>query len=101
MSGDGKGFFGRLRARLNRGGSTLAREIRTLLQGRQIDAHLLEELEERLIGAGAGVYDALQAARARTIDVLLADTAGRLHSQAQLMAELAKIRRVLGRIDPT
>ena len=224
MSGDGKGFFGRLRARLNRGGSTLAREIRSLLQGRQIDAGLLEELEERLISAdvgvqasteiladlraragrhelanadalldalrarlteilrpcemplriergtqpfvvlivgvngsgktttigklatrlraeglkvmlaagdtfraaaieqlgvwaersgaqliaqpsgadpGAVVFDALQAARARGIDVLLADTAGRLHSQAQLMAELGKIKRVLGRIDPT
>src|ERR1700688_1028516 len=224
MSGDGKGFLGRLRARLNRGGTTLAREIRSLLQGRQIDAGLLEELEERLIGAdvgvaasseiladlkgrvdrheladadallaalrarlteilrpceralriergaqpfvvlivgvngsgktttigklatrlraeglkvmlaagdtfraaaieqlgvwaersgaqliaqpsgadpGAVVFDALQAARARGIDVLLADTAGRLHSQAQLMAELGKIKRVLGRIDPT
>ncbi len=223
MSGDGKGFFGRLRARLNRGGSTLARELRSLLQGRQIDAGLLEELEERLIAAdvgieastelladlrgrasrheladagalldalrarlteilrpcevplhigrgaqpfvvlivgvngsgktttigklatrlhadglkvmlaagdtfraaaieqlgvwaersgaqlvaqpsgadpGAVVFDALQAARARGIDVLLADTAGRLHSQAQLMAELGKIKRVLGRIDP-
>ena len=224
MSSDGKGFFGRLRARLNRGGMTLAREIRSLLQGRQIDAGLLEELEERLIGAdvgvqasaeiladlkgrvsrheladadalldalrarlteilrpsegalriepgirpfvvlivgvngsgktttigklaarlrdqglkvmlaagdtfraaaieqlgvwaersgaqliaqpsgadpGAVVFDALQAARARGMDVLLADTAGRLHSQAQLMAELGKIKRVLGRIDPT
>src|SRR5712671_2316532 len=193
MSGDGKGFFGRLRARLNRGGTTLAREIRSLLQGRQIDAALLEELEERLIGAdvgvqasaeilrpseaalridasarpfvvlivgvngsgktttigklaarlrdeglkvmlaagdtfraaaieqlgvwaqrsgaqmiaqpsgadpGAVVFDALQAARARGIDVLLADTAGRLHSQAQLMAELGKLKRVLGRLDP-
>jgi fused signal recognition particle receptor len=223
MSGDGTGFFGRLRARLDRGGSTLAREIHTLLQGRQIDAGLLEELEERLIGAdvgvaasteiladlrgrvsrheladadallealrtrlteilrpcevplriergahpfvvlivgvngsgktttigklatrlradglkvmlaagdtfraaaieqlgvwaersgaqlvaqpsgadpGAVVFDAVQAARARGIDVLLADTAGRLHSQVQLMAELGKIKRVLGRIDP-
>src|SRR5260221_6290737 len=222
MSGDGKGFFGRLRARLNRGGSTLARELRSLLQGRQIDAGLLEELEERLIAAdvgieastelladlrgrasrheladagalldalrarvteilrscqvplhigrgaqpfvvlivgvngsgktttigklatrlhadglkvmlaagdtfraaaieqlgvwaersgaqlvaqpsgadpGAVVFDALQAARARGIDVLLADTAGRLHSQAQLMAELGQNKRVLGRID--
>ena len=55
MSGEAKGFFGRLRARLNRGSSTLAREIRTLLQGRQIDARLLEELEERLISADVGV----------------------------------------------
>ena len=48
---------------------------------------------------GAVVFDALQSARARGIDVLLADTAGRLHSQAHLMAELKKVRRVLQRID--
>jgi fused signal recognition particle receptor len=45
-------------------------------------------------------FDALQAARARGIDVLIADTAGRLHTQAGLMAELGKIRRVLAKIDP-
>jgi fused signal recognition particle receptor len=219
----GRGFFGRLRARLNRGGATLARELRTLLQGRRIDAALLEELEARLIGAdlgvtvtneildelrqqaarheltdadallaalrsrlaaillpceaplkidrdarpyvvlvvgvngsgktttigklagelgaqglkvmlaagdtfraaaieqlgvwaqrsgaqfiaqqagadpGAVVFDAMQAARARGCDVLIADTAGRLHNQAQLMDELRKIKRVMGRVDP-
>jgi fused signal recognition particle receptor len=48
---------------------------------------------------GAVVFDALQSSRARGIDVLLADTAGRLHSQAHLMAELKKVRRVLQRID--
>ncbi len=217
------GFFGRLRARLNRGGATLAREVRGLLQGRKISAELLEELETRLIGADLGVvvtteiledlrarasrhelldaeallaalrarltdilrpcekplqvdrtarpfvilvvgvngsgktttigklagqmrqqklkvlmaagdtfraaaieqlgvwaerggaqfiaqqtgadpsaviFDALQAARARGIDVLLADTAGRLHSQSQLIDELRKIKRVMGRLDP-
>jgi fused signal recognition particle receptor len=50
---------------------------------------------------GAVVFDALQSARARGIDVLLADTAGRLHSQSHLMAELQKVRRVLQRIDPS
>jgi fused signal recognition particle receptor len=218
------GFFGRLRARLNRGGASLARELRGLLQGRQISAELLEELEARLIGADLGVavtteileelraragrhelvdaeallaalrarlteilrpcevalqidraarpfvilvvgvngsgktttigklagqwheqqlkvmvaagdtfraaaieqlgvwaersgaqfiaqqagadpgavmFDALHAARARGTDVLLADTAGRLHSQAQLMDELRKIKRVIGRVDAT
>jgi fused signal recognition particle receptor len=217
------GFFGRLRATLNRGGATLARELRGLLQGRQISAELLEELETRLIGADLGVivtneiledlrarasrnelidaeallaalrsrlteilrpceqplqidrkarpfvilvvgvngsgktttigklagrmreehlkvlmaagdtfraaaieqlsvwaerggaqfvsqqtgadpsaviFDALHAARARGIDVVLADTAGRLHSQSQLMEELRKIKRVIGRVDP-
>ncbi len=217
------GFFGRLRASLNRGGASLARELRGLLQGRKISAELLDELEERLIGAdlgvlvtheiledlrtragrheledaeallaalrmrlseilkpcemplqidrnaqpyvilvvgvngsgktttigklagqlrgqqlkvmmaagdtfraaaieqlgvwaeragaqfvaqqagadpGAVIFDALQSARARGIDVLLADTAGRLHSQSQLMDELRKIKRVIGRLDP-
>ncbi len=45
------------------------------------------------------IFDALQAAKARGADVLLADTAGRLHTQAGLMDELAKIKRVLGKID--
>lgn len=45
-------------------------------------------------------FDALQAARARGTEVLIADTAGRLHTQSGLMAELGKIRRVLGKIDP-
>ena len=45
-------------------------------------------------------FDALQAARSRGADVLIADTAGRLHTQQGLMAELGKIRRVLGKIDP-
>ena len=218
-----QGLLGRLRARLNRGGATLARELRTLLHARQIDAELLEELEARLIAAdvgvtataeilddlrrlvdrheladadallaalrlrltailrpceaplriergahpfviliigvngsgktttigklagqlqaqglkvmlaagdtfraaaieqlgvwaqrsaaqltaqqpgadpGAVIFDALQSARARGIDVLLADTAGRLHSQSQLMEELRKIKRVIARVDP-
>ena len=46
-------------------------------------------------------FDALQAARARGVDVLIADTAGRLHTQQGLMAELGKIRRVLGKLDPS
>ena len=218
------GFFARLRAGLSRGSATLARDLRSLLRGRQIDAALLEELEARLLGSdvgvtatteilaelrqrvarreldnadallealrtrlteilkpcerplqidaaarpfvilvvgvngsgktttigklsqqlrqqglqvmlaagdtfraaaieqlgvwaqrtgaqltaqatgadpGAVVFDAWSAARARHMDVLLADTAGRLHSQTHLMNELQKIRRVLGRVDPT
>ncbi|PKM03078.1 MAG: signal recognition particle-docking protein FtsY [Gammaproteobacteria bacterium HGW-Gammaproteobacteria-6] len=47
----------------------------------------------------AVIFDALQAAKARDIDVLIADTAGRLHTQAGLMAELGKVRRVLGKLD--
>ncbi len=47
------------------------------------------------------VYDALQAAKARGIDVLIADTAGRLHTQANLMEELKKVKRVLGKLEPS
>jgi fused signal recognition particle receptor len=49
----------------------------------------------------AVVHDALVAARARGIDVVLADTAGRLHTAAGLMDELEKIRRVVARFDAT
>jgi fused signal recognition particle receptor len=49
----------------------------------------------------AVVHDALVAARARGIDVVLADTAGRLHTAAGLMDELDKIKRVIQRFDPT
>ena len=49
----------------------------------------------------AVIFDALQAARARNIDVLIADTAGRLHTQTHLMDELKKVKRVLARLDPT
>jgi fused signal recognition particle receptor len=55
-------------------------------------------------GSGADsasvIFDALQAAKSRGIDVLIADTAGRLHTQGHLMQELAKVKRVLGKIDP-
>ncbi|SEP14258.1 signal recognition particle-docking protein FtsY [Aquisalimonas asiatica] len=47
------------------------------------------------------IYDAQQAAKARGVDVLIADTAGRLHTQDNLMDELRKVRRVLGRLDET
>ena len=49
----------------------------------------------------AVIFDALNAARARNIDVLIADTAGRLHTQTHLMDELKKVKRVLARLDPS
>lgn len=49
--------------------------------------------------AASVAFDALQAAKARGTEVLIADTAGRLHTQTGLMNELGKIRRVLGKID--
>lgn len=48
----------------------------------------------------AVIFDALQAARARHIDILIADTAGRLHSQSNLMEELKKVNRVVKKLDP-
>jgi fused signal recognition particle receptor len=218
-----QGFFARLKSRLNRGGASMARDLRVLLRGRRIDAEVLEELEARLLRAdvgveatndiledlkarvarhelddvealltalrthltellapcqrplaiersikpfvilivgvngsgkttsigklarslraegrsvmlaagdtfraaateqlqvwaersgallsaqqagadpGAVVFDAIKSAQARGVDVLLADTAGRLHSQSHLMDELKKIKRVIARVIP-
>ncbi len=219
-----KGFFARLRARLNRGGVSIARDLRDLLRGRKVDAAVLEELETRLLTAdvgveatgeilgdlnrrvarhelddveallgalrdrliellipcerpllvdrgtkpyvvlvvgvngsgktttigklsqrlraggssvmlaagdtfraaaveqlavwaqrtgalfsaqqtgadpGAVVFDAIKSAQARGVEVVLADTAGRLHSQTHLMDELKKVKRVIQRVMPT
>jgi fused signal recognition particle receptor len=49
--------------------------------------------------AASVIFDALQAARSRNADVLIADTAGRLHTQGGLMDELGKIARVLKKLD--
>ena len=49
--------------------------------------------------AASVIFDALQSARSRGIDVLIADTAGRLHTQSNLMEELKKIKRVMGKLD--
>jgi fused signal recognition particle receptor len=50
--------------------------------------------------SAAVVFDALNAAKARKADLLIADTAGRLHTQEHLMDELRKVKRVLQKIDP-
>lgn len=47
------------------------------------------------------LFDALSSARAKNVDVLIADTAGRLHTKSNLMEELKKVVRVLQKIDPT
>ena len=46
------------------------------------------------------IYDAMQSATAKNIDVLIADTAGRLHTQTHLMNELKKVKRVIQKINP-
>ena len=81
-----------------------------LVAGDTFRAAAIEQLEVwgRRLGVGvvrqqsggdpaAVVYDALQAARARDVDHLIIDTAGRLHTKSHLMDELAKIRRVVER----
>lgn len=65
-----------------------------------------ERLDVPVVRQGQGadsasvIYDALQSAQARGIDVLIADTAGRLHTQSSLMDELEKIKRVMSKLDP-
>ncbi len=65
-----------------------------------------DRLEVPVIKQGKGadsasvIFDALKSAQARGIDVLIADTAGRLHTQSSLMDELEKIKRVMSKLDP-
>lgn len=56
--------------------------------------------QKRKADSASVVFDAYNSARSRQVDILLADTAGRLHTKVNLMEELKKIRRVLGRQDP-
>ncbi|MBI1195796.1 MAG: signal recognition particle-docking protein FtsY [Gammaproteobacteria bacterium] len=57
--------------------------------------------QSRASDPAAVIFDAIQSAKARGIDVLIADTAGRLHTQGHLMEELRKIKRVMAKVDPT
>ena len=49
--------------------------------------------------SAAVIFDAMESAKARGVDVLIADTAGRLHTQVNLMDELKKVKRVMGKVD--
>ncbi|MDE2423030.1 MAG: signal recognition particle-docking protein FtsY [Betaproteobacteria bacterium] len=51
--------------------------------------------------SAAVIFDAIQAAKARNIDVVLADTAGRLPTQLHLMEEIKKVKRVISKADPS
>ncbi|MBU0744189.1 MAG: signal recognition particle-docking protein FtsY, partial [Gammaproteobacteria bacterium] len=51
--------------------------------------------------SAAVIYDAFQAAKSRDIDVLIADTAGRLHTHHGFMEELKKVKKILQKIDPS
>jgi len=65
-----------------------------------------ERIDVPVIAQGSGadaasvIFDALQSAQSHQIDILIADTAGRLHTQNNLMNELEKIKRVMKKLDP-
>ncbi|MCW8934792.1 MAG: signal recognition particle-docking protein FtsY [Gammaproteobacteria bacterium] len=66
-----------------------------------------ERNEIAVVAQGTGadsasvIYDAIESAKSKNIDVVIADTAGRLHTQNNLMDELIKIKRVMGKLDDT
>jgi len=108
VNGSGKTTtIGKLARRLKDDGHTVV-----LAAGDTFRAAAIEQLEvwgERngvpVIAQSAGadpaavIFDATESARARGADVLIADTAGRLHTQSNLMDELRKVKRVMGRLD--
>jgi fused signal recognition particle receptor len=57
--------------------------------------------QEQGADSASVIYDAIQAGQARGIDIVIADTAGRLHTQSNLMEELKKVSRVIGKLDPS
>ena len=73
-----------------------------LCAGDTFRAAAADQLEIWAEGAdpGAVLFDALQAAKARNVDVVLCDTAGRLHNKQNLMNELAKLRKIIDREVP-
>lgn len=109
VNGSGKTTtIGKLAKKLGDGGNSVM-----LAAGDTFRAAAVEQLQtwgERnnvpVVAQGTGadsasvIFDALESAKARQIDVLIADTAGRLHTQDNLMEELKKVKRVLGKIDP-
>lgn len=109
VNGSGKTTtIGKLAKQLQDGGKSVM-----LAAGDTFRAAAVEQLQtwgERnnvpVIAQGTGadsasvIFDAVKSAKARGIDVLIADTAGRLHTQSNLMAELQKVKRVIGKVDP-
>jgi len=110
VNGSGKTTtIGKLARQLTEGGQSVM-----LAAGDTFRAAAVEQLQTwgerndvQVISQGSGadsasvIFDGLQSAKARGIDVLIADTAGRLHTQDGLMDELRKVKRVLGKLDAT
>jgi fused signal recognition particle receptor len=72
----------------------------TNLTAHRQDTHIPVIAQHSGADSASVIFDALQSASARDVDVLIADTAGRLHTKSNLMEELAKIARVMKKIDP-
>ena len=100
--------IGKLAKQLQEGGKSVM-----LAAGDTFRAAAVEQLQtwgERnnvtVVSQGSGadsasvIFDAVQSAKSKGIDVLIADTAGRLHTQSNLMDELRKVKRVIGKVDP-
>jgi fused signal recognition particle receptor len=110
VNGSGKTTtIGKLAKQLQDGGKSVM-----LAAGDTFRAAAVEQLQTwgnrnnvPVIAQGSGadsasvIFDAVQSAKARGIDVLIADTAGRLHTQNNLMEELQKIKRVIGKVNPS
>ncbi len=99
--------IGKLAQQLKQGGQSVLLAAGDTFRAAAVEqlAQWAARLDVPLVRQGDGAdaasvaFDGLQAAKARGIDVLIADTAGRLHTQDGLMAELQKIKRVLGKLD--
>ena len=99
--------IGKLAKKLQQDGQSVM-----LAAGDTFRAAAVEQLQEwgrrndiAVIAQGSGadsasvIYDAVESAKAKKVDVLLADTAGRLHTQVGLMDELKKVKRVIQKLD--
>lgn len=110
VNGAGKTtVIGKLASRLSASGHSVM-----LAAGDTFRAGAIEQLAEWGTRTGSSViaqpagadpaavmFDALESARSRQVDVVLADTAGRLHTAAGLMDQLKKVSRVMARVDPS
>jgi len=108
VNGSGKTTtIGKLAKQLQEGGKSVM-----LAAGDTFRAAAVEQLQtwgERngvpVVSQGSGadsasvIFDAVQSATSRGVDVIIADTAGRLHTQSNLMEELRKVKRVIGKVD--
>ena len=100
--------IGKLASRLQGEGKTVLLAAGDTFRAAAVDQlkNWGERIQVPVISQGEGadpasvIFDAVEAAKARDIDVVIADTAGRLHTQSHLMDELRKIKRVVQKHDP-